>query len=370
MSSERYATARVPIRGWIAAFLAPRYLAQCIVLAVAFYAAVKFVLLVFQATDTAERWVFELTPFFLAGLLDLPLALLSAALLGADAYLHYHIEKNHRRLAMGLTGLAVVSLVLALGRSGSELDAVSGPRLGILFLLLATVPLDHIDILRRREAAGTEAEVPTAGFEGEAPLSEEALEARELIVHDLASVVEEPITEGRTVEKPAIRGRATAEVPPARDEAYLRELLRELSEGDPEGVGDLPRAEPSVADDRERPSAEGSGIDTDIVAAIDPLVELDEELVDRVEPARIQEVGRGRRGLFGKLSRSRAERLDESFAAAKADLAARRDARAARRIERIYKEDPTYPGISELAAIAYDFLGDSERADAWRRRAL
>lgn len=139
----------VALREWALAYLSPRYLSLGIHAFVAFYVGFKFLFLVFNATDILERWVFELTPAFLRGLPELQLALLSAVAAGTNVFLHYAHPRRARFLGILLTGLMVASLVLALRTSPYYFDAVNLARLTVLGALLATVPLDHLGLMRR-----------------------------------------------------------------------------------------------------------------------------------------------------------------------------------------------------------------------------
>lgn len=124
---------------------------------VALFAAMKFVLLVFNATDAADRWVFELSPAFLLNVPDLQLAFIATILAGILAYLEYTGSRPHRQIAMGLGGICALSLVAGLASAPGDDPATLG-RFVALGLLLGIVVLNNLDLLWRPELG-----VPLAG---------------------------------------------------------------------------------------------------------------------------------------------------------------------------------------------------------------
>jgi hypothetical protein len=120
---------------------------------VAMYAGLKFVLVLFGATDVSDRWVFELTPAFLLNRLDMQLVFLSALLAGANAYLHISVAARDRLEGMLLSAFMAVSLVVALAAAGPDTAGANLSRLAVLLVLLAIVPADHAVLLARRRLA-------------------------------------------------------------------------------------------------------------------------------------------------------------------------------------------------------------------------
>jgi hypothetical protein len=117
---------------------------------VAMYAGLKFVLVLFGATDVSDRWVFELTPAFLLNRLDVQLVFLSALLAVANAYLHTSAAARDRLEGMLLSAFMAVSLVVALAAAGPDTAGANLSRLAVLLVLLAIVPADHAVLLARR----------------------------------------------------------------------------------------------------------------------------------------------------------------------------------------------------------------------------
>ncbi len=136
---------------------------------VAFYVAFKFLFLVFDATDLLERWVFELTPLALMGLPELQLALLSAVVAGANVFLHSSSLRRGQLLGTILTLTMIASLIAALRTSPYNFDAVNLPRFAVLAALLASIPLDHMDLLRGRARQPLEYPPPEAAMWGPEP---------------------------------------------------------------------------------------------------------------------------------------------------------------------------------------------------------
>ena len=147
---EDFSLREISFRDWAFSYLKPRYLSLGIVSFVAFYVGFKFLFLVFDATDLLERWVFELTPLSLMGLPELQLVLLAAAVAATNVLLHSSNLRRNRFLGTILTLTMIASLILALRSSPYYFDAVNLPRFAVLATLLASIPLDHMDLLRRR----------------------------------------------------------------------------------------------------------------------------------------------------------------------------------------------------------------------------
>ncbi|MFQ5553292.1 MAG: tetratricopeptide repeat protein [Thermoplasmata archaeon] len=135
----------------------------------AFYLAFKTVFVLWNASSLLERWAFELTPMFLLGSPELQLLMMGAGLAGANAFLHYSRPRFDRLMGLAITGIMVVSLILALRTSPYYFDAVNIPRLIVLGALLATIPLDHFDLLRRRARQPAAYAPPEAAMWGPEP---------------------------------------------------------------------------------------------------------------------------------------------------------------------------------------------------------
>ncbi len=130
-------------------YIRPRSVSLGIHAFLAFYLGIKILFLLWNASSLLERWAFELTPLFLLQFQELQLLMVGAGLATGNAFLHYSRPKFDRLIAMAITGTMVVSLILALRTSPYYFDAVNIPRLAVLGALLATIPLDHFDLLRR-----------------------------------------------------------------------------------------------------------------------------------------------------------------------------------------------------------------------------
>ncbi len=136
---------------------------------VAFYVGFKFLFLVFDATDLLERWVFELTPLALMGLPELQLALLSAVVAAANVFFHSSSLRRGQLLGTILTLTMIASLIAALRTSPYYFDAVNLPRFAVLAALLASIPLDHMDLLRRLAREAVRHTPPEAAMWGPEP---------------------------------------------------------------------------------------------------------------------------------------------------------------------------------------------------------
>ncbi|MEE8232198.1 MAG: hypothetical protein V3R46_02645 [Thermoplasmata archaeon] len=115
----------------------------------AFYLGLMVLFVLWDANSVLERWAVELTPLFLLQTQELQLLIVGAGLAAGNAFLHYSRPRFDRLAGMAITGTMVLSLILALRTSAYYFDSVNIPRLAILGALLATIPLDHLDLLRR-----------------------------------------------------------------------------------------------------------------------------------------------------------------------------------------------------------------------------
>jgi hypothetical protein len=138
------------LKEWVFLYIRPRSVSLGIHAFLAFYLAFKTILILWNASSLLERWAFELTPLFLFQTPELQLLMVGTGLAATNAFLHYSRPKFDRLIAMAITVIMVVSLILALRSSPYYFDAINMPRLIVLGALLATVPLDHLDLLRRR----------------------------------------------------------------------------------------------------------------------------------------------------------------------------------------------------------------------------
>lgn len=143
----------LPLGDWLVSFTSPKYLPMGLAFYLAMFAVMKFVLLLFNATDTLDRSVFELTPAFLLNLPDLQLLFLGSILAGGEAYLQYRTDSRSRYVGMGLAGVMAAGLLLGLYDSGADPTGSNPMRLIILALVLGIVVLDHLSILASSEAA-------------------------------------------------------------------------------------------------------------------------------------------------------------------------------------------------------------------------
>jgi hypothetical protein len=128
---------------------------------VAVYTLGKTVLAIFNAADVTDRWAFELTPAFLAGLANLQLAFLSALVAGANAWLHRSFTRRTLLLGMAMSGVMAVSLILGMQTTRAEFAAVNVERLVALFALLASVGLDHFGLARAARINTEDITVPS-----------------------------------------------------------------------------------------------------------------------------------------------------------------------------------------------------------------
>src|SRR5437879_2928365 len=212
--------ATLPLGAWFHEFLHPRYVSLVISIFLAMYVGLEFILVVFNAADVGERWSFELTPFATLNLPDVQLAFLSGVASVSNAFLHYSVQRTHRKWAILLTGSMVAGLLLALRGATADLDPVNLGRVAALVLLLALVPLDNADLLRLgREAPEDfiEAELRSIGrAQAEAGPVNPAGVTRAL--RDLEAIVA-GLPETTPLPAPSEASVGTA------DDEYLRELM-------------------------------------------------------------------------------------------------------------------------------------------------
>ncbi len=157
------------IREWILLYVRPHYLSLGIHAFLAFYLGFKFLFVIWNASSLLERWVFELTPLFLLRFQELQLLMVGAGLAIVNAFLHYSRPRFDRLMGMAITGTMVLGLILALRTSPYYFDAVNIPRLLVLGALLVTLPLDHLDLLRRRARQPVGYTPPEAAMWGSEP---------------------------------------------------------------------------------------------------------------------------------------------------------------------------------------------------------
>ncbi|MEE9593058.1 MAG: hypothetical protein V3W28_05710 [Thermoplasmata archaeon] len=138
------------LKEWVFLYIRPHSVSLGIHAFLAFYLAFKTIFMLWNASSLLERWAFELTPLFLFQTPELQLLMVGTGLAATNAFLHYSRPKFDRLITMAITVTMVVSLILALRSSPYYFDAVNMPRLIVLGALLATIPLDHLDLLRRR----------------------------------------------------------------------------------------------------------------------------------------------------------------------------------------------------------------------------
>ncbi len=309
----------IQFKEWAISYLKPRYLSLGIHSFVAFYTTFKFFFLIFNATDSLERWVFELTPFAILGFADLQLVLISASFAIANAFLHFSEQKGQRFAAMALTGVMVGSLILALRTSPYYFDAVNVGRIAVLGSLLLTVPLDHIGLLRGRISRQVAAPIPETEFWGpEAPE-----EFNEVItsVDEALGMLETSQEAGETDEE-------------------LNELASDLLE--------------------------------DLLATISETPAAAEE--EKHEPD-VREIQR-RRDLFETRLRSINQRLevdskdaDALFAKATYLAMRRQNEEAIKVLDHVTMINPSYPGVWRFKAKVYQLMGNLRMAELCLKRA-
>ena len=151
MTNEARHVFGLPLGEWLASFISPTYLPMGVSLYLAMFAVAKFVLLLFNATGTSDRWVFELTPAFLGNLPDIQLAFLGAIAAGLGAFLQYGTDQRHRYLGMVLAGVIAASLVLGLFVAGADVAGANPMRFVTLVMVLGIVVLDQRSIFAEIE---------------------------------------------------------------------------------------------------------------------------------------------------------------------------------------------------------------------------
>lgn len=340
----------VDLREWGLAFLRPRYIALAATLYLAMYVAMKFILVLFNATDPAERWPFDLTPFAALRLPDVQLAFLSAAAVVVNAYLHYSTERRHRVWGMALTGSMVLGLLLALRTAAADLDPVNVGRLAVLILLLAIVPLDNRELLRSRQEDRAERtfeeelESLRETFADAGPVSPaavtQALQELEALVNELPEAIPDtgpaslPTTEARPAPK------AHENLP--SDEEYMQELMTSfLQEAEKEGVRPARPAPPAALSPPPEEPIRRRGLEEEAVA-----------------------IGRRLTTAFRRSSREPTAILAE----ARAYLGRDQLDKALRRLDRLAEIDVAFPGLWAVAADVYEAMGEPEAAEECRRR--
>ena len=341
MESRFRRIAGLPVGSWLRDFFRPRYLALGISVFLAMYVGLKFILVLFNAADLGERWSFELTPFAVLNLPDVQLAFLSGVTVVSNAFLHFSVQRAHRKWAIFLTGSMVAGLLLALRGASTDLDPVNLGRVAVLVLLLAVVPLDHVDLLRTAPEAPEdfiEAELRSIAMTQAAagPVNPAAVKRA---LRELETLVTElPETEPVSVPSPQT---ASAETD---DDEYMRELMTSVL-GESKSDEELPAPTNAPIQRSKSVSAPALG---------EPVVKDDADTTE------------GRLALHrDRLVRSPAALL----AKARALLEQGRLEKALRWLDRVAAQDARYPGLWDLAAEAYERLGEPEVAAECRRRA-
>ena len=333
--------ATLPLGSWFHDFLHPRYVSLGISIFLAMYVGLKFILVVFNAADVGERWSFELTPFATLNLPDVQLAFLSGVASVSNAFLHYSVQRTHRKWAILLTGSMVAGLLLALRGATADLDPVNLGRVAALVLLLALVPLDNADLLRLgREAPEDfiEAELRSIGrAQAEAGPVNPAGVTRAL--RDLEAIVA-GLPETTPLPAPSEASVGTA------DDEYLRELMTSVL-GESEEDEDPKKPTGSAVQPPKLASGRGPS----------------EPVMKDIPEGSGSEVPRTFHR--GRLVRLSAERLGE----ARTLMEEGKLEKALRRLDRVAAQDVHTPGLWELAAEIYERLGESEIAAQCRRRA-
>ncbi|MEE9601471.1 MAG: hypothetical protein V3W22_07235 [Thermoplasmata archaeon] len=307
-------------REWALSFLRPRYLSLMIHTFIAFYAALKFIFLVFNSTSILEMWVFELTPAFLLAFQPLQLALVSGVAAGANAFLHFSQRKRERILAIFLTVSMIVSIILGLRTSPYYFDSVNLGRLVAIGFLLVTVPLDNIDLhglaVPRPAAAPASPEL----WGPEAP--EEFDQVMDSVDHVLDSL---------DSSKPPTAAQEQA-VEPAID--ILEDLISTISQ--------------------------------------QPEAEAEEEVVG-LDPAEIER----RKSLFEYRIKEVDRRLvsdpndvDALFAKATYLAMKLQYDEASEILDDVTRLSPYYPGVWHLKSKVYELMGNQDMADLCAKRAL
>ena len=341
MESKFRRNAGLPVGSWFRDFFRPRYLALGISVFLAMYVGLKFILVLFNAADLGERWSFELTPFAALNLPDVQLAFLSGVAVVTNAFLHYSVQRAHRKWAILLTGSMVVGLLVALRGASADLDPVNLGRVAALISLLAVVPLDHVDLLHTAPEAPEdfiEAELRSIAMTQAAagPVNPAAVTRA---LRELETFVTElPETEPVSVPPPQEASAGTA------DDEYMRELVTSVL-GESKSDEQLPEHTKTPIQKSKPVSAPALG---------EPAVKDDTDTSE------------GRLALHrGRLVPSPVALLAE----ARGLMEQGRFEKALRRLDRVAAQDERYPGLWDLAAEAYERLREPEVAAECRRRA-
>lgn len=302
-------------------FLKPHNLTLTIHTFIAFYAFFKFILLLYEATSVWERWVFELTPAHLMGLPFAQLALLSAIVAGTNAFVHLSQGRTFHFLGLLLTLTMVVGIILGLRTSPYYFDDINLARMGVLGVLLLTLPLDHFSLLRRRAILGAGAPMPESDYEMWGPEAPEEFDQVMDSVDEALGMLDTQ-TVGSSQEEVADRAAN-----------ILEDLLSTIS--------------------TPAPSQEGASIPTG-----------DEGEAER------------RRSLFENRLRQMDRRLsmdpgDVDALFAKATYLAMRKQydEATHALDEITRLSPYYPGVWHLKAKVYELMGDKAMAELCTKRA-
>jgi hypothetical protein len=384
----------VPLASWIRDFVRPRYASLGISVFLAMYVGMKFVLVVFNAADTSERWSFELTPFAAFNLPDLQLAFLSSGAAVSNALLHSSVQRKHRIGGMFVTAAMVAGLLLGLREATTDLNPVNLGRLAILVLLLATVPLDNLILLRTpRPLAGhpIEAELRSVAdsYQGAEPIAPAAVVAAlrdlEALVNGLPGKAPAPVLAHEDFIETELRSLADRKNAEAVTPAAVTEALKELESL----VSGPPEEEPTATPAPEKPST--GPADDDYLRRL--LASVLEESDATERPPRSWNSASSeaeivlpsdREGLTDELSgqepafwSDRVPWLRRYFRRSTDALLA--DARnlinggdldkARKRLDRVVARGVQDPGLWDLAAALYDRLGDAQKATECRQRA-
>jgi hypothetical protein len=385
----------VPLVSWIRDFVRPRYASLGISVFLAMYVGMKFVLVVFSAADTSERWSFELTPFAAFNLPDLQLAFLSSGVAVSNAFLHSSVQRKHRIGALFVTAAMVASLLLGLRGATTDLNPVNLGRMAILVLLLATVPLDNLILLRTPRPLAEhpiEAELRSMadsdqGAEPVAPAAVvAALRDLEALVNGLPGKAPAPVPAYEDFIETELRSLADRKI---NDEpvtpSAVTEALKELESL----VSGPPADEPTATPAPEKPST--GPADDDYLRRLLASVLEESDAEDRPPRSWNSASSEGeivlpseREGLTDELSGQepafRSDRvpwLGRYFRRSTEALLA--DARnlinggdldkARKRLDRVVAKGVQDPGSWDLAAALYDRLGEAQKATECRRRA-
>ncbi len=276
----------------------------------------------FEATSIWERWVFELTPAFLLGLPFIQLAFLSTLVAGTNALLHFSERHTFHVLALFLTITMVVGIILGLRTSEYYFDDINLARMGILGILLLTLPLDHFGLLRGRSPFRDRGPEPEGEYEMWGPEAPEEFDQVMDSVDEALGMLDSTQVPGSSQEEVADRAAN-----------ILEDLLSTIST-------------PSASQE-ESPMPAG----------------------DQGEAER-------RRSLFENRLRQMDQRLasdpgDVDALFAKATYLAMRKQydEATKALDEITRLSPYYPGVWHLKAKVYELMGDKAMAELCTKRA-